>query len=719
MSSLWLQLRYEWKMLLRSPISWLGLVLVCWFSVLYFLGYTLNADTNFGEAASTSAFLLFFFCFAAMLVAVDSGRREKIENTGSLRYTMPNAGFRWLIVKWLALLIPFTLLAWFPLCIYVLGWFPHLLDPGATIGLFFLASFAIPMWFVVIVGFTIGERIQSRWSYVLAILLYMAFVYGIQIVMLGRLNSPLQLINILGHMSITDLEHFSLFWGFELDRLAWLHRLVYVGLTAALMMGAGYVYGQRRRERSAAVICARIGAAAMAVVIGAASLYLTEAAKQRHSAEQTGSAAGDGVSQLERSSRSDVLLPADYRIQLAVGASGKLTLMVQLHMSAPERPLAAGEPIELFLDPAFSDMMVDVDGKRAEWSRTGNADQVAITLPERMERDFVMEFRYEGILTKWMIGKSSYGLPKVKRHTFANSTEVRLPEDTYWYPVPAVWPDESLPPVAYELDVTGPTRMNMIAGYMAERSETVRGDRKTTLLRGSSRTPIILIGGPFHVVEAQSERTKVTLVESAFFGKEAGEKEAKQIVRMLDRTADFVESTASLHGLSFNFPERIVLVPDQYLKPGLFVNNIIKELFRVNTKEHFESGWLQMNDRFPLESFHYSHLLLWLFMEQPGNNQTLEAPMSLFYRMLREYVLADPATDKPFTDLVQFQRVYDAIGKERFPTFVWAFYRFLQGLDAQPERQMNSSSDERRAIVSEYSRAISGYINAWRIGELP
>lgn len=738
MSSLWLQLRYEWKMLLRSPVSWIGLALVCWFFLLYFLNYSLNADTNFGDAANNSVFVLFFFCFAAMLVAVDSGRREKIENTGPLRYTMPYVGFRFLVVKWLALIIPFTLLSWFPFFIYSVGWFPHLLEPGAPVGLVYLASFAIPMWFVVIAGFTIGERIQSRWSYVLAILICIVFVYGIQIVLLGRLNSPFHLLNLLAHMSITDLEHYSLFWGFEVDRLVWLHRLVYAGLTLALAMWAGYLYGQRRRERSAAV-CARLGVAAVAVVIGAASLYVAEAARQRSSAVQTSSAVQVLVSPLQEASRSHAPLPSSYRIQMTVGSSGKLIMLVQIRMSAPERPLASGETLSFFLDRAFPAIAVDVNGEQAKWSRVDDTDQVSIQLPDRIENDFLIGFKYEGTIAKWMVGENSYGLPKVKRHSFSNSTHVRLPEDTYWYPVTSIQIEEWRrsqkeredgkesfaaaplgPPVAYDIEITGPTGMNMLASKMMDRNEDIRGDRKTTLLKGQSRTPVMLIGGPFHVAQAQGNRTHVTFVASSLFQKESAEETAQHTVRMLERAAEFIESTSSQHGLSFAFPERIVIVPNQsFVYPGIYVNKMIEDLLALNTKEHFESGWLHMNDRFPVNSLSYSHLLLWLFMEQSGNNRTLEAPMDLFYRMLREYVLADPAAEKPFSERGRFQWLYETIGKERFETFVWAFYRFLQELDAQTERQMNSTTEERLEISRELSKTINDYITGWRKGELP
>lgn len=741
MSSMWLQLRYEWKMLLRSPVSWIGIALICWFFSLYFIYYSLNSDTNFGEAASNSTFLLFFFCFAAMIVAVDSGRREQIENTGPLRYTMPYVGFRFLIVKWLALIIPFTLISWFPFFLYSVGMFPRLLEPGASIGLLYLASFAIPMWFVVIAGYTIGERIQGKWSYVLAILIYMAFAYGIQIVLLGRLNSPLNLLNMLGHMSITGLEHFSLFWGFEFDRLVWLHRLIYAAMTVALAMWAGYMYGRRRRERSA-VVCARIGVAAIAVMIGTASLYVAEGAQQRRSAERTSSALRDFVSPLQDPSRSYAPLPSSYRIQLIIGSSGKLTMFIQIHMSAPERTLASGETISFFLDRSFQAMAVDVNGVQAEWSRIDDTDQMLVQLPERIENDFTMEFKYGGTITKWMVGENSYGLPKVKRHSFSNSTQVRLPEDTFWYPVTSAQIGELketlkgreagkesvgfgytplLPPAAYDIEITGPTWMNMIASKMTDRSETVRDDRKMTLLKGQSRTPVMLIGGPFHVAQAQGNRTNVTFVASGLFRKEMAEETAQQTVRMLDRTAELIESTSSLHELSFTLPERIVLVPNQrFTYPNLYVNKIIKDLLIVNSKEHFESGWLQTNDWFPVDSLNYSHLLLWLFMEQQsGNNQSLKAPMDYFYKMLREYVLADPAAENPFTVRGRFQTLYTAIGKQRFETFIWEFYRFLQKLDAQTERQMNSSTNERLEIGRELSKTISDYTTRWRNGEMP
>ena len=340
MASFWLQLRYEWKILFRSPVFWIGFALICWIFALYSLNYSVNANSNFGEAASDSVFLLFFFCFAAMLIAVDSGRRETVENTGSLRYTMPCAGYRWLLVKWTALLIPFTLLSWIPLFIYLSGMHSRLLEPGATVGLFYLASFAIPMWFSVIAGYTIGEQTQGRWSYVLAILIYMAFAYGIQIALLGRLSSPLMLLNILGHMSITDIEQFSLFWGFELDSLVWLHRLLFAAFTIVLAMWTGYRYGRRRRERSA-IVCARIGVAAMAVMIAAASLYVAEAAQQRRSAERTSSAFSALNSSLHPSSHSESLLPDNYRIQLKVGSSGILTILAHMQLSPPERNVAA------------------------------------------------------------------------------------------------------------------------------------------------------------------------------------------------------------------------------------------------------------------------------------------------------------------------------------------------------------------------------------------
>jgi hypothetical protein len=725
-------------MLFRSPVFWIGFALVCWIFVLYSLQYSIRADSNFGEAASESVFLLFFFCFAAMLVAVDSGRRETVENTGSLRYTMPCAGYRWLLVKWVALLIPFTLLSWIPFFIYLSGMHSRLFEPGATVGLVYLAGFAIPMWFAVIAGYTIGERIQGRWSYVLAILIYMAFAYGIQIVLLGRLSSPLMLFNMLGHMSITDIEHFSLFWGFELGSLVWLHRLLFAAFTIVLAMWTGYRYGRRRRERSA-IVCARIGAAAMAVMIAAASLYAAEAAQQRRSAERTSSTFTALDSSFLPSSHSESLLPDNYRIQLKVGSSGVLAISAHMDLSPSERNLAAGETIALFLDRSFSEIAVEVNGSDAKWSRIEDTDQLLIELPEPIENVMQIVFHYSGKIQKWMIGESSYGLPKVKRHTFSNSTHLRLPEDTFWYPVTSAQIEELTrirkereadersgdqtplrPSVSYELEVTSPVWMNVMASNLMDRSETIIDGRKLTSFKGQSRSPVMLIGGPFHVAQVQGERTNVTFVVSNLFRKEIAEETAQQTVRLLDRTADFIESTSTSHGLSFTLPERIVFVPNlRFSYPNLFVNKIVQDLLKMNTEENFESGWLQTNDWFQGNSQNYSPVLLWLWMEHSNHEHTLQAPMDQFFRMLREYVLAEPTAENPFTAQQQYRYLYDTIGKERFEQFIWEFYRFLQWLDAQTERRMNSSTNERLEIERETARTVYEYITRWRNGELP
>lgn len=727
MTSMWRHIMYEWKIMSRSAMLWICFILFVGVVLLFVIGGMYNPYRNAGYTAVLFSSHLFFLYFIGMITAVDSSRRERIEATEVLRNTLPYSGASWLLGRWLALLLPFTLLSWYPVFFFIGGMFPFIAVPGMSTGIVYLASLAVPMWFVLSVGFFIGDRIPGRWSYLVAILFYIAFAYGIHLFIMGRPSSGIALFDLAGYVHLFEGSDFSLFWGFYIDSQHWLHRLFYFSI-AIVILAATLMKHTRRRRESGVRYYSAVGVIALLFVLVIPGIYFAVAERRYVAASQVKQ---DYARFAETANQATNIIPISYRMKMGFNSSGMLRVSADMEFQA-ERPFVEINEIELYLDRLFKVNKVFLNGEQVSWKQGSIPGAIRVWSQKPFENAHLLTVEYEGTVAQWSTAKGMYGGDKVVRRAFATPRELLLPERMVWYPMTAaqlpkqdvilqgersqrqqqVQPNSLA--IQYELEITSSSHMQIVSSDLYDRSSTKHNGYWVTMIKAQSREPLALIGGPFELVRESGERTEVTLVTSTLADRTTARQTAANTAKLLDRTYAFLDRTKQIHGLPVYMPEQVTLIPIYKGQYPAYVIDPYQQLYAARTTTHVQNGWMEVDESYPSGFAASQSLLLWQWLESVQTKETIYAPMSDFYHLLREYVMSDAEPplrrDMEGGKGLRYMRVYDHLGREPFERFMWDFYHQLIAIGEQFGRTTGGNSDALRETKREIDRQILQYL---------
>jgi hypothetical protein len=710
-------------MMFRSALLWVCFFFIIGVVLLFTIGGASDSYRNAGYTALVSSSHLFFLYFAGMILAVGSSRRERIEATDVLRETLPYSSARWLLGRWLALLLPFTLLSWYPLFLFIGGMFPNVLAPGTGTGILYLASLAVPMWFVASIGFFIGDRIPGRWSYLIAILFYIAFAYGIHLFIMGRPSSGIVLFDLAGYVHLFEGSDFSLFRGYYTDSQHWLHRLFYLGIAIVISMGTLLKHTRKRKERGVPYYAAA-GVVALLLVLVIPGIYFATAERRYAAARQVEK---DYALYAEAANTPAKITPIGYRMKMGFGPYGKLKMSTVMEAQATDGTV---NEIELYLDRLFEVKTVLHNGNPVGWEEGAIPGSIRIKSQYPFENAFELAIDYEGKVVQWTTAPGIYGGDKVVRRAFASSRELLLPDNMVWYPMtaaqlpkPAVAPGtgrdpyeqrerENSPAIRYEMEITNAKSMQIVSSDYIDASSTKPAGNRMTTIKAQSREPLALIGGPFKLVQASGEYTDVILVVSTLANKTVAEQTVANTAKLLDRAYVFFDRTRALHQLPVYIPDKVTLMPIHSGQGPIGIRDQHQQLNKVKATTHLQNGWVEVDESYPSGFEASQWALLWQWLESVETEHTANAPLKQFYHLLKEYVMSDaepPLRREMGGMMFRYERIYKYLGRERFEQFIWDFYRQSIEIGRQFERG-NSNSDSPRETRNQISRQILQYL---------
>ncbi|RKN64434.1 ABC transporter permease [Paenibacillus ginsengarvi] len=731
MASLWRHIGYEWKMMARSAMLWVIIILFVGVVLLFSIGGMYTAYRNSGYTAVLSSSYLFFLYFMGMMMAVDSSRREQIEATDVLRGTLPYSSARWLFGRWLALLLPFTLLSWYPLFLFISGMFPFIAVPGVSAGIIYLASLAVPMWFVVSVGFFIGDRIPGRWSYLVAILFYLVFAYGIHLWIMGRPSAGIALFDLAGYVHLFEGSDFSLFWGFYTDSQHWLHRLFYLAIAIVILAATLMRHSRGRRERGVPYYAAA-GVIALLLVVVIPWMYFAAAERRYIAASQVQEDYARFAGAVNTSTN---ITPVSYRMKIGFGSSGTLRVTADIEFQAdstskPNHRFTGMSEIELYLDRLFTVKQVRLDGEQVDWEEGSIPGAIKVRAQIPAESAYLLTVEYEGAVVQWSTAKGMYGGDKVVRRAYASTRDLLLPANMIWYPMTAAQLRKqgdlqqmnfnqlpqpvrtNGPAIQYELEIASKSPMPIVCSDSTDRSSTKQGSNWITMIKAQSRDSLTLIGGPFELVQASGERSEVMLIASTLADRSVARQTAANTAKLLDRTYAFMDRTRELHGLPINMPDKVTLVPIHTGQSLLYIKDPYQQLYAAKATTHIQNGWLEVDESYPSGFEASEWLLLWQWLESLQIEDTINAPMKEFYHLLKEYVMSD--TEPPIHReargmMFRYERIYNHLGREQFERFMWDFYRRLAEIGSQ-FGLIDRSPDTKRETQREIDLQILQYL---------
>lgn len=698
MTSIWIHIRYEWKMLYRSIPFWFVMVLFVPIMVLFYYGDGQSPYHDAGMSAVRFSLTLLWAYFAITLIAVESGRRERAERTDRLRETLPYPIRQWLIGRWLALLIPTTLVSWMPLFIYLREIGTRIFEPDVGMLAVYLACFAIPSWFAVMAGFAIGDRVPGGWSYVAGLAFYLTFNLLIHFVLLQAPSIGMALFDMFGYMNGMQFHDYSLLWGFYADGQHWLHRLFYLCLTVLIAVGLLMHYTKKRREGALRTYRWTVGIAFI-IVFTIPFFYFPEASHRYAVARQTTNLA---VLATESGDHSRVK-PLRYQLDMQIGSSNTLTVQADIEMMVGEEESLT--ELLLYLDPLFTIKQMTVNGEPAQWEGMDRRGQLRIIPQKAVAGKFNVSVAYSGEVEKWAIELNYNGGEQTVRHAVVSSRQVWLPYDLVWYPMtsqqlrvmlPYTGAESFVPreddrtrtleSVSYDLHITHRKPMFLFTSDFTERSESRSGGHWVTRVSAISEEPLMLMGGHFQLIEAAGIHTQVSLITPNQVNRKVAKRTVENTVQLIDRMYEFLKRTEAVHGFDVYLPHRLTLLPthDPHY-PANMSRYVQTQILATKHTWHFQYGWLEVDEAYPSGLAPSEWALIWQWMETLHKTDgTHNSMMWSWLSSVRDYVLADPVEGISFVENGLDRRVveiFKIIGRERFEMFLWEYYDVLLHID--------------------------------------
>lgn len=522
MSDLGLMIRTEWRLLSRGPMLWI-LALA---AGLAYLVYTIERyDTNVLMFPEKYGFLYTGpLTVGAVLSGIYAAKRDRAWKAERIMEALPYRSVLVLPVKAVMAALPYIILNLVPAVILLYQWNKQL-DSAPGIGgpVVIQLVFALGMLYPVVLGWMTGALFPGKLSYFLGFLVWLIHAYG-----------GLMLLNVYLPEAWYALPNFMLFdynsmgyldvtWGYLADAVFWLHRALYFGLTALLLL-VGVQFSARRRREPLTKKALRIGTGALALlVLLTAAGYIgirsdrvegyrqweREASAQLKAVEAGG---GDGSG------------AAPFRIasyKLNVGQPGGPKLAIKALLELKEGNGSPLPKLDFTLHPNLKVTAAKVNGADVPFEKDGYRLTLLPSSPLADLNGTAVELFYEGRLAEWKLIHPYGGRPesKLERSYRATEKEWYLPGTAAWYPLPGLHalarPDQSpfgrysdwteeyppLPDARFEVSVQHAAGLKLFSNGSVQAAKAAGSGAEETVVTGTA-SGLALLAGPLQEIRA-------------------------------------------------------------------------------------------------------------------------------------------------------------------------------------------------------------------------
>jgi hypothetical protein len=702
-------LTVEWKLWGRGPLVWILLLIFA--GVYYLVAFLDPDDADVGRYALQQSMFLFPVFFVALLLAMYATRREAVTRNGPLLAAMPYRSPQLIAAKLFGIGIPLTLLAWVPALLYA----AQAADAGVPAsairyGVFVLLSSAVPLWYMIALGFVIGSITHKRWSYILGIVVFLLLTYGVNM----RLQywAPYMQIADFTRMSFFYPDSYSKVWGFSRDPVFWMNRAFYLLIAAGLILLLIALVKNRRGEKRLLPVWHASWAACFASAIVIVAFYVGIWSDRMAQIEQeydvyrsVADADRFAVPELARETEPK-LVASDYDLDVTLG--GGRTVKVKAKFDVTNVSDETLETVPITLRHWFAVNGVAVDGQPVDWHREPGSDTLRLTPAEPLEpgSSVAVETEYEGEVDIWRREGTFYGFD-YKRTYFADRNNVFLPGMIGWYPLAGEHKLASVSEIFY-IDTSGQKRKSvhvlndlvptvpdtnfsvtvessspMSFVFNGRLIEPVRsGTRYVTAADAQRVSGVSLIGGELTTFTETIGDRNVTLIAGAQTDRAKARKRVQQLAQLAER----VET------------EMLAVWGDQIVhrfrpqETFMFVDLNLPDAFSHAVDGTLVTMWDSMNGVIFLpENIGYnlaSDVFPYLFNRLMAGNRA-DAYATEFHELFRAYIDRQyEGGEGPLIDLKRYRaprtfqlvnEIYDRSDEAQFRAFLKDYFEVLSG----------------------------------------
>lgn len=530
----------------------------------------------------------FFFLAPISIAAVISGvyivRRDRISNVDSIINSLPVSTGKLLLFQFIVMAIPFMVLSWVPVGLYIYNENP-VLGTGNVYIVLFMISIFVGLLYAISLGWVAGSLVKSRISYLLGFLIWFIHIYGGFLFLSSRL--PISYVN-LPNFLLLDYKsagYYDELWGFSVDIAFWLHRGIYSSLILLIMCSAIYLISRRKKEphRNKYLYFAFISL--FMGVIFAFSHIAMQHERASYYQLQTETMKKQNSMMLSSDENNEVSFQINsYDIFLSYVNDGLIKIEAKLEI---ETMKPSDNKLVFTLKDVFNVHTVTLDGSEVSFRRDG--DQIYIDAPTMERHKSIIAITYSGKVEDWRIsyysGKSRNLLP----YYFVNAEKINLPAHWGWYPLPGLvqlqihtlidhisdLPEgielpnaryaiqdtyPSLGKADYILTIDYPSNIKILSN-LNEQERKVEGNRQKLRFTGDNMEGCILLGGPIKELINEYKGLSVKSIVSEQYNSE-------HVIKML---TFFNESRFELGRLFDLYPidSNVMIVPLDYTKDSV------------------------------------------------------------------------------------------------------------------------------------------------------
>lgn len=716
-------LTVEWKLWGRSPLVWVLLLIFA--GVYYLIAYLDPDDTQIGRFALQQSMFLFPVFFAALLQSMYATRREAVTRNGSLFAAMPYRSSQLMAAKLFGIGIPLTLLTWIPAVWYAVR-AAHAGVPADTMryGVLVLLSSAVPLWYMIALGFVIGFITHRRWNYILGIAVFLLLTYGVNVFL--PYWAPYMQIADFTRMSFFYPDSYSKVWGFSRDPVFWMNRAVYLLIAAGLVLLLIAMAKTRRNEKRLLPAWHASWAACFAAALVIVAFYVGIWTDRMARIEQEYDVYRSVSEAPEPAETETRLVASDYVLEVTLGKGHAVHVKAKLDLTNVSDETL--ETVPVTLRHGFAVNRAAVDGRPVDWHREPGSDVLRFRPDEPLQpgATIAVETEYEGEVDIWRREGTFFGF-KYKRMYFADQNAVFLPGMIGWYPLAGEQKLSSVSEV-FEIDASGEKKKSVLVlkDFVRPMPDTnfsvtiespsplsfVVNGRLIEPVRSGSRyvasteaqhvSGMSLIGGDFTTLTETVGDRNVTLIASV----QADPTKAREWIRQLARLTERVETEMlAIWGeqIVHRFrPQETFMIVDWNLPDAFYqtddgtlvsiwdsMNGVVFLPEYIGYPDHFESG-----------------MLPYLFNRLMAGNRVY-AYANEFHEAFRAYVhrkyeggegplIDHNRYDAPRT-FEHVNRIYERSDDAQFRTFLKNYLEVLSG----DYKNMRERDDKVRQFLSE------------------
>lgn len=424
----------ELRLLSRGTALWL--ILAATIGCMFLFGSNDHYAQDIGKLAMQAAMGLFPLMLGAFLMAMHAARREHVTNSHLLIPSFPYRSHELILSKLLGLALPFTLLSQLPNAYYVyLCTREGLLWSEYGHGVLVMAAFAVPLWWMIAIGYGVGSWSAKRWNYLLGIVIFLLMTYGTNLILV-RLPAWFALFEFT-NMDFFYFNIYNEFWGFTTDPLYWWHRVFYAGIVLALIGLYCASMARRRKEQDARKLyLALTGVVSVcAILLGISYIVAWEERTDayKHTLTYYTSTPVEEMDPLPYA-----LLQADsYELEIDLTEEGRMGVHALTRLV--NRTTEAHARIPITLRHIFDSTTFRIDGTPVEFTRVPGTDYGWLELPQPLSPgdELELEADYNGQIDTWL-SHYEQGGSLYSQVVFNEDNRVYLPSHYGWYPLPGL-----------------------------------------------------------------------------------------------------------------------------------------------------------------------------------------------------------------------------------------------------------------------------------------